>query len=151
MEDEFNDRLDNDTNPTTQDFNVENEQITSFMSEEDMRLVEMNFDENSFLKQFDLDDPGIKLTNHSDQNIFANILTNNNDLIQTQQITEQPITHQNPPAPTPPLQVYPGSSYINNNIFTTVVPLSLIQPVNPSFVNNTNTTSLLPEEGVQLT
>jgi hypothetical protein len=152
--DEFNDRLENETHlthQTTQDFNVENEQITSFMSEEDMRLVEMNFDENTFLKQFDLEDPGIKLSVHSDQNIFANILTNNNDLIQTQQIHEQITPHQNQPSlhPPPTLPVYPGSSLINNNVFTTVVPLSLRQPTNTFMTNNT--TRLLPEEGVQLT
>lgn len=157
--DEFNDRLENDTiltNQTAHDFNVDNEQITSFMSEEDMRLVEMNFDENTFLKQFDLEDPGIKLSVHSDQNLFANILTNNNnDLIQQQQhqqINEQlTTTHQNPPPP-PSLSVYPGSSLINNNVFTTVVPLGLHQRT--SQINtfmSTNATSLLPEEGVQLT
>jgi len=154
---EFNDRLENETILnhqiiTTQDYNVDNEQITSFMNEEDMRLVEMNFDENTFLKQFDLEDPGIKLSVHSDQNLFANILTNNNDLIQTQ----QSITHQNPPPPPPtphhPPPAYPGSSLINNNVFTTVVPLGLQQQKSQTntFINN-NTTRLLPEEGVQLT
>jgi hypothetical protein len=155
--DEFNDRLENETILnhqiiTTQDYNVENEQITSFMNEEDMRLVEMNFDENTFLKQFDLEDPGIKLSVHSDQNLFANILTNNNDLIQTQ----QSITHQNPPPPPHhhhPPPAYPGSSLINNNVFTTVVPLGLQQQKSQTntFINNNNTTRLLPEEGVQLT
>jgi hypothetical protein len=162
--DEFNNRLENETiltNQTTHDYNVENEQITSFMSEEDMRLVEMNFDENTFLKQFDLEDPGIKLSVHSDQNIFANILTNNNDLIQTQQqqqqtqINESSTTHQNPslPLPPPPPPSYPGSSLINNNVFTTVVPLGLQRQISQTktFINNNTTTRLLPEEGVQLT
>jgi len=146
--DEFNDRLENETIltndiQTTQDYNVENEQITSFMSEEDMRLVEMNFDENTFLKQFDLEDPGIKLSVHSDQNLFANILTDNNG-------NEQTTIHQNPPPP-----VYPGSSLINNNVFTTVVPLGLQRQASQTNafinINNNSTTSLLPEEGVQLT
>lgn len=158
--DEFTNRLENETilpNQTTQDFNVESEQITSFMNEEDMRLVEMNFDENTFLKQFDLEDPGIKLSVHSDQNLFANLLTNNNDLIQIQQST----THQNPshslppsaPVPPPPPSSYPGSSLINNNVFTTVVPLGLRQQTSQTstFISNTNATRLLPEEGVQLT
>jgi hypothetical protein len=158
--DEFNDRLENDTiltNQTTHDYNVENEQITSFMSEEDMRLVEMNFDENTFLKQFDLEDPGIKLSVHSDQNLFASILTNNNDLIQTQQqqqqINEQSITHQNSTLPPPPPPVYPGSSLINNNVFTTVVPLGSQKQTSQTnaFIKNNNTTNLLPQEGVQLT
>ena len=149
--DEFNDHLETETNPMAQDFNTENEQITSFMSEEDMRLVEMNFDENTFLKQFDLEDPGIRLTGHSDQNIFANILTTNNDLIQTQQIHEQSTIHQNPiPTPSLPPSIYPGSSLINNNVFTTVVPLGSRQQTS-TFLSNHNTTSLLPEEGVQLT
>jgi hypothetical protein len=156
--DEFNNRLENDTivtHQTTQDFNVENEHITSFMSEEDMRLVEMNFDENTFLKQFDLEDPGIKLSVHSDQNLFANILTTNNDLIQTQQqqqINEQSRLSQNPSLPPPP-PVYPGSSLINNNVFTTVVPLGLQRQTSQinAFISNHNTTRLLPEEGVQLT
>ncbi|CAF3731476.1 unnamed protein product, partial [Rotaria sordida] len=168
--DEFNIRLENDTttiltNQTINDYNVENEQITSFMNEEDMRFVEMNFDENIFLKQFDLDDPGIKLHVHSDQNIFANILTNNNnnnnELLQIQQqhnqINEQTIIHQNQSSlpPPPPPSIYSGSSLINNNVFTTLVPLgSQRQTFKTNAFNNNNnnsTMSLLPEEGVQLT
>jgi hypothetical protein len=161
--DEFNDRLEHDTgltNQITHDYNVENEQITSFMSEEDMRLVEMNFDENTFLKQFDLEDAGIKLSVHSDQNLFANILTNNNhELIQVQQMNERSIHHNQPPPPPPPPPtptpslMYPGSSLINNNVFTTVVPLGLQQQSsqNNTFKNNNNSSRCLPEEGVQLT
>ncbi|CAF4715662.1 unnamed protein product [Rotaria sp. Silwood1] len=166
--DEFNNRLENETILTNQtindvqithDYNVENEHITSFINEEDMRFVEMNFDENIFLKQFDLDDPGIKLNVHSDQNIFANILTNNNnhnnnDLLQQQnQINDQSIIHQNQSLPLP-LPVYSGSSLINNNVFTTLVPLGSQQPTlkTNAFNNNSNSTIyLLPEEGVQLT
>jgi hypothetical protein len=161
--DEFNSRLETEAilnHQTTQDYNVENEQITSFMSEEDMRLVEMNFDENTFLKQFDLEDPGIKLSVHSDQNLFASILTTNHDLIQTQQqppqINEQSTLAQNSSLPLPPPPpMYPGSSLINNNVFTTVVPLGLQRQTSQTntFItnNNNNTTRLLPEEGVQLT
>ncbi|CAF2471592.1 unnamed protein product [Rotaria sp. Silwood2] len=170
--DEFNNRLENETIltnqtindlQTTHDYNVENEQITSFMNEEDMRFVEMNFDENIFLKQFDLDDPGIKLNIHSDQNIFANILTNNNhnnnDILQIEQqqqqqnqTNEQSITHQNQ-HPTPPPPIYPGSSLINNNVFTTLVPLGSQQQTlkTNAFNYHNSTMSLLPEEGVQLT
>ncbi|CAF4782203.1 unnamed protein product, partial [Rotaria socialis] len=139
--------------------------ITSFMSEEDMRFVEMNFDENIFLKQFDLEDPGIKQSVHSDQNLFASILTNNNhnnnnnnnDLsqIQQSQINEQSENHQNQSLPHP---AYPGSSLMNNNIFTTVVQLgSQRQALKLNAFNNNNnnnsdsTISLLPEEGFQLT
>ncbi|CAF4150930.1 unnamed protein product [Rotaria socialis] len=172
--DEFNNQLENDTILITQSrnglhtvhgYNVENEHITSFMSEEDMRFVEMNFDENIFLKQFDLEDPGIKQSVHSDQNLFASILTNNNhnnnnnnnDLsqIQQSQINEQSENHQNQSLPHP---AYPGSSLMNNNIFTTVVQLgSQRQALKLNAFNNNNnnnsdsTISLLPEEGFQLT
>lgn len=159
--DEFHNRLDTETiipNQRTQEFNVENEPITSFMSEEDMRLVEMNFDENTFLKQFDLDDPGIKLGVHSDQNLFANILTNNNnnnnnELIQTQQQQQQTAAQQNPSLLTQPSTGYSGSSLINNNVFTTIVPLGSQQQISQlnTFISNTSVTRLLPQEGVQLT
>lgn len=135
----------------TADCNTENEQITSFMSEEDMRFVEMNFDENLFLKQFDLEDPGIKLSVHSDQNLFASILTNHNNSIDSLQLQQQQnsVVHHNPQAP-----VYSGSSLINNSVFTTVVPLGSQQQTSRTnrfnTVNN-NRTSLSPEEGVQLT
>ena len=145
-----------------QDFNAEQEQITSFMSEEDMQLVEMNFDENTFLKQFDLDDPNIKLNTNAEQNLFAHILTNNNnnnntntnnnESIQTQQAALNQNSLLSLAASGPP-PVYPGSSLINNNVFTTVVPLGSQQERASSsmitIVNNS--TRLLPEEGVQLT
>jgi hypothetical protein len=143
--DEFNDRLETDTNQTIQDYNNDNEQITSFMNEEDMNFVEMNFDENTFLKQFDLEDAGIKLNNNSDQNIFASLLTNNHHLNHS--------IEQSHPLPPPPHPIYPGSSLINNNVFTTVVPLGLQQQSsqNNTFKNNNNSSRCLPEEGVQLT
>ncbi|CAF0839062.1 unnamed protein product [Rotaria sp. Silwood1] len=147
--DEFNDRLDHETSQTIQDYNVDNEQITSFMNEEDMHFAEMNFDENTFLKQFDLDDAGIKLNVPSEQNIFTSLLTSNHHLNAS---VEQ--SHPLPlPPPPPPPPVYPGSSLINNNIFTTVVPLGLQQQSSNTntFNNNNNTSRFLPEEGVQLT
>jgi len=145
--DEFNDRLDTETNQTIQDYNVDNEHITSFMNEEDMRFVEMNFDENTFLKQFDLDDAGIKLNVNSEQNIFASLLTNNHHLNNSIEQSNSPL-----PLPPPPPS-YPGSSLINNNVFTTVVPLGLQQQSshNNTFNNKKNTSTCLPEEGVQLT
>jgi hypothetical protein len=144
--DEFNDRLEHETNQTILDYNVDNEQINSFMNEEDMQqFAEMNFDENTFLKQFDLDDAGIKLNMNSEQNIFASLLTNNHHL-------NTSIEQSNPPPPLPPPPIYPGSSLINNNVFTTVVPLGLQHQSsqNNSF-NNNNSSRCLPEEGVQLT
>lgn len=128
---EFHDRLENGTH----DFNVENEQITSFMSEEDMRLVEMNFDETTFLRQFDLDDAGLRLSGSSDQNIFACISTDNPTNLSS--------------------ALYSSSSVINNNVFTTVVPLGSQQSTN-TLLNqeketNPDVTCLLPEEGIQLT
>jgi hypothetical protein len=120
--DEFNDRLDND-----------NEQITSFMNEDEMNFVEMNFDENTFLKQFDLEDSQIKLNINSEQNIFASLLTNNH------------LEQSNPLPPPPPPPIYSGSSLINNNVFTTVVPLGCQQK------SSQNKSQCLPEEGVQLT
>lgn len=147
---EFHPRLETEsilTQPTGQDFHVENEQITSFMSEEDMRIVEMNFDENVFLKQFDLDDVGIKFNVSSDQNLFANLLSGNNDLLPTQLTNETSTLSSNPP----PSSVYPGSSLINNNVFTTVVPLGSQQRQTFQTITNSNVTRLIPEEGVQLT
>lgn len=155
---EFNHRLEPETILTqstiTHDFNAEAEQITSFMSEEDMRMVEMNFDENTFLKQFDLDDAGIKFNVHSDQNLFANLLTTNTDLLTNQLpqqiISESSILPSNPQPLLPP--VYPGSSLINNNVFTTVVPLGSQHTSQANtLITNRNVTRLLPEEGVQLT
>ena len=146
--DEFNDRLDHDTNQAIQDYNVDNEQITSLMNDEDMHFVEMNFDENTFLKQFDLvDDPTSKLNTHPEQNIFNSLLSNNHQL-------NNSIEQSNLPLPSHP--VYPGSSLIKNNIFTTVVPLGLQQQSSQTnaFNNNNNnnhTLKCLPEEGVQLT
>ncbi|CAF1262914.1 unnamed protein product [Adineta ricciae] len=133
---EFHDRLENGTH----DFNVENEQITAFMSEEDMRLVEMNFDETTFLKQFDLDDAGLRLSGNSDQNIFACISTDN----QTNSSTSHPSS-----------ALYSSSSLISNSVFTTVVPLGSQLPTN-TLLNqeketNSDMTCLLPEEGIQLT
>ena len=155
---EFNPRLETETiltQPTGQDFNVENEQITSFMDEEDMRIVEMNFDENAFLKQFDLDDVGIKFNVPSDQNLFANLLSTNNDLMSTplsqqQLANETPILSSNPPPPSG----YSGSSLMNSNVVTRVVPLgSQHQQTSQAntLITNINVTRLLPEEGVQLT
>ncbi|CAF1369010.1 unnamed protein product [Adineta ricciae] len=133
---EFHDRLENGTH----DFNVENEQITAFMSEEDMRLVEMNFDETTFLKQFDLDDAGLRLSGNSDQNIFACISTDN----QTNSSTSHPST-----------ALYSSSSSISNSVFTTVVPLGSQLPTNTRLnqekERNPDVTCLLPEEGIQLT
>ncbi|CAF2121826.1 unnamed protein product [Rotaria magnacalcarata] len=147
--DEFNDRLEGDVNQTIQDYNVDNEQITSFMNEEDMRFAEMNFDENTFLKQFDLDDAGIKLNVHSEQNIFTSLLTNTHHLNTS---VEQSNPSSLPPPPTlPPPSIYPGSSLINNNIFTTVVPLGLQQQSSNNHTYNYNASRCLPEEGVQLT
>ena len=166
--DEFNDRFEHDTLITntvtadiqsTHDFNVESEPIASFMSEEEMRLVEMNFDENTFLKQFDLEDAGIKLSVNSDQNLFANILTatsSTHDLLQLQQSQQLHIheasMQQNSPA-SPHSHTYPGSSLINNNVFTTLVPLGLQRSSSQTttLMRNTSVSSLLPEEGVQLT
>ncbi|UJR16302.1 hypothetical protein I4U23_003208 [Adineta vaga] len=146
--DEFNDRLDTETTTTITDYNVDNEQITSFMNEEDMRFVEMNFDENTFLKQFDLDDAGIKLNINSEQNIFGSLLTNNHHLNTTIEQTSSPLPLPQPPPPP----IYPGSSLINNNVFTTVVPLGLQhQSSYSSSFNNRNSSVCLPEEGVQLT
>jgi hypothetical protein len=145
--DEFNDRLDHETTQTILDYNVDNEQINSFMNEEDMQqFAEMNFDENTFLKQFDLEDAGIKLNINSEQNIFASLLTNNHHL-------NNSIEHSNPPPPLPPPPpIYPGSSLINNNVFTTVVPLGLHKQSSQSNAfNNKNLSRCLPEEGVQLT
>ena len=156
--DEFNHRLEADTiltQSTTHDLNVEAEQITSFMSDEDIRLVEMNFDENTFLKQFDLDDAGMRFNVHPDQNLFANLLTTNTDLLPThlpqQTISESSILPSNPPLSLP--SVYPGSSLINNNVFTTLVPLGSQQQTSQAktLISNSNVTRLLPEEGVQLT
>lgn len=157
--DEFHNRLGSDTISinqscnelqTTHDYHADNEHITSFMSEEDMRFVEMNFDENVFLKQFDLEDPGIKSSVYSDQNFFANILTSSNG-----ELLQQSANHQNQSIT---LSAYSGSSLINNNVFTTVVPLGSQQQAfrRNAFNNNNNnqnssTISLLPEEGVQLT
>jgi hypothetical protein len=140
--DEFNDRLDHETN---QDYNVDNEQITSFMNEDEMNFVEMNFDENTFLKQFDLEDSQIKLNINSEQNIFASLLTSNHHLNNPM---EQPTPPPLPP-PLPPPPMYPGSSLINNNVFTTVVPLGSQQQSSRN--NSLNTSRCLPEEGVQLT
>ncbi|UJR30202.1 hypothetical protein I4U23_017741 [Adineta vaga] len=144
--DEFNDRLEHETH----DFNVESEQITSFMSEEDMRLVEMNFDENTFLKQFDLEDAGIRLSVNSDQNLFASILTDNPNQMNDQSITQTNSSVSHPPS------TFPSSSLINNNVFTTVVPLGSQRQQQQQILQTntllmTNMTSLLPEEGVQLT
>jgi hypothetical protein len=137
--DEFNDRLDHENNQTIQDYNVDNEQITSFMNEDEMNFVEMNFDENTFLKQFDLEDSQIKLNINSEQNIFASLLTSNHHLNNS---IEQPTP--------PPPPIYPGSSLINNNVFTTVVPLGSSQQQS-SLNSSLNTSRCLPEEGVQLT
>ncbi|CAF0737909.1 unnamed protein product [Adineta steineri] len=148
--DEFNDGLDTETNQTIHDYNVDNEQITSFMNEEDMRFVEMNFDENTFLKQFDLDDAGIKLNVNSEQNIFASLLTNNHHLNNPIEQSSSPLPLPQPPPPP----IYPGSSLINNNVFTTVVPLGLQQHSshnNNNIFTHKNTSACLPEEGVQLT
>jgi hypothetical protein len=108
-----------------------------------MRFVEMNFDENTFLKQFDLDDAGIKLNVNSEQNIFASLLTNNHHLNNSIEQSNSPL-----PLPPPPPS-YPGSSLINNNVFTTVVPLGCQQKSSQN--NSLNTSQCLPEEGVQLT
>lgn len=142
--DEFNDRLESDVNQTIHDYTVDNEQITSFMNEEDMRFAEMNFDENTFLKQFDLDDAGIKLNVPSEQNIFTSLLTSTHHLNTS---TEQ----SNPTPLPPPPPIYPGSSLINNNIFTTVVPLGLQHHSSSNNILNNSASRCLPEEGVQLT
>ena len=163
--DEFNDRFEHDallTNAvvadiqSTHDFNVESEPIASFMSEEEMRLVEMTFDENTFLKQFDLEDAGIKLSVNSDQNLFANILTatsSTHDLLQVQQSHMHEASMQQNSPSSPHSHTYPGSSLINSNVFTTLVPLGLQRSSSQTtaLMRNTNVSSLLPEEGVQLT
>ncbi|CAF1221352.1 unnamed protein product [Adineta ricciae] len=148
--DEFNDRLETETNTVMPDYNVDNEQITSFMNEEDMRFVEMNFDENTFLKQFDLDDAGIKLNINPEQSIFGSLLTNTHNLSSTIEQSSSPLPLPLPQPPPPP--IYPGSSLINNNVFTTVVPLGLQQHSSQSNTfSSKNTSVCLPEEGVQLT
>ena len=120
------DEFDQESHSNLQDYNVDNEQITSFMNEDEMNFVEMNFDETTFLKQFDLDDTQIKLNINSEQNLFTSLLT--------------PSTPAAAAPPPPP--IYPGSSLINNNVFTTIVPLN-----NPEQTSQINP----PEEGVQLT
>ena len=158
--DEFNERLENnailtnqtiDNVPTAQNYNTDNVQITSFMSEEYMRLVEMNFDENTFLKQFDLEDLGVRLSAHTDQSLFANVLSNsnNNNSIETQQhqINEQLTTNQNQSLSTS------SESPSTDTVFTTIVPLGLQQQLvsdTNTFTNN-STALLSSEEGVRLT
>ena len=149
---DFTDRLENEplmSNQTMQDYHVDNEQITSLINEEEMRFVEMNFDENTFLKQFDLEDAGMKLNMNTDQNLFTNLLTTNHSL---EQSTSSAVAAA--PAP-PPHPVYPGSSLINNNVFTTVVPLAQHQPSHSNAFHNHHyqpqASRFLPEEGVQLT
>ena len=147
---EFHDRLEPQTHVVNSEFTVEHEPIASFMSEEDMRLVEMNFDENTFLKQFDLEDANIKLSVHSDQNIFASLLTHGSvELLATQKavaamhLTESTIQVNNETTETG----FSSAALINGNVFTTVVPLglqTLVTAVNPPLV-------FLPEEGIQLT
>lgn len=159
--DEFPSEQNSTTNPN------ETEPIGPFMSDEDMRFVEMNFDENTFLKQFDLDDPSLRLNVQHDQNLFANILTNANSHSQIefvptehQQVTTVATTTTTTThslAPTP--SMYSGSSLINNNVFTTVVPLGSQQhssissssQIKTTIINQTNVSTFLPEEGVQLT
>ena len=152
--DEFHDRLDHETNQTIQDYNVDNEQISSFINEEEMNFVEMNFDENTFLKQFDLDDSQLKLNINSEQNLFTSLLTSNHHHHQQQQQhlpnpLEQPTPPPSIPPPPLPPPSYPGSSLINNNVFTTIVPLNSQQT--SSLNSSYNTSRCLPEEGVQLT
>ncbi|CAF4429653.1 unnamed protein product, partial [Rotaria magnacalcarata] len=75
----------------------------------------------------------------------ASILTNNNNnnkhnnnlsQIQQSQINEQSDNHQNQSLPHP---VYPGSSLINNNVFTTVISLgSQRQALKLNAFNNNN-------------
>ena len=114
--------------------------IASFMSEEDMRLVEMTFDENTFLKQFDLEDANIKLSVHSDQNLFATLLTHGPAELHGNQ---QPAAAAHLPEST----TFGSTSLINSNVFTTVVPLG-----SQTLVTQVNSPSLLhPQEGVQLT
>ena len=103
-----------------QDFSVDNELI----NEEEMNLVEMNFDENTFLKQFDFDETSMKLTQQSDDHSLSNLLNPRQNSLNTSE------SHSS----------YPGSSLINNNVFTTFVPLTVHQ-----------SSRCLPEEGVQLT
>ena len=144
----------------SQDLNGENEPITALMSEEDMRFVEMNFDENVFLKQFDLEDTSIKLNSQSDQSIFASLLTNTNPS-QTDISTNQVQMHHTAVElnstsqvafPSPP-SLYSGSSLINNSVFTTVVPLGSQQPTSQSsfVISAYNVACSIPHEGVQLT
>ena len=96
--DEFHDGIDNDTNQTIQDYNVDNEQLSSFINDDEINnFVEMNFDENTFLKQFDLDDSQIKLNTNSEQNIFGSLLSNNHHIIEH--------TNSIPPPPPPLLLI----------------------------------------------
>ena len=144
--DEFHESLDHETN---QDYN---EPMSSFINEDEMNFVEMNFDENAFLKHFDLDDSQLKLNINPEQNLFTSLLTSNHHHHHHHHHLSNPIEPSPslpPPPPPPPPLMYPGSSLINNNVFTTVVPLNSQQPssLNSSF----NTSRCLPEEGVQLT
>lgn len=136
-----------DFHETNQDYSVDNEPISSFINEEEMNFVEMNFDENAFLKQFDLDDSQLKLNIPSEQNLFTSLLTSNHHHHHLSNHPIEPLTSSLPPPPPPPM--YPGSSLINNNVFTTVVPLNAQQPL--SLNSSFNTSRCLPEEGVQLT
>ena len=149
---EFNERLEQETtmiNTVGHEFSVDHEQITSLISEEEMHLVEMNFDENAFLKQFDLEEPTMKFSTPPEQPIFTSLLSNR----QHPSVSSESSNSSAPPPPPPPHPVYPGSSLINNNVFTTVVPLA--QQQQPSMQNLTKihqfSSRCAPEEGVQLT
>jgi len=90
--------------------------MTTLISDDDLRLVEMNFDETNFLKQIE-----------SEENFYPKSIESR----RTSSSTD----------PSLPLHsTYPGSSLINNNVFTTIVPLTI----------RTSTRSL-PEENVRLT
>lgn len=146
---DFNERVEQETSMisvTGHDFHVDPEPITSLISDEELHLVEMNFDENAFLKQFDMEESTLKYNSSIEQPIYTSLLSSR----QTSTITSETSTSSIPP----PHPVYPGSSLINNNVFTTVVPLAMQHQTSvqhPPIRQQQYSSRFAPEEGVQLT
>jgi hypothetical protein len=158
--DQFNERYEPNTtltNGNAHEYNVDNEQITSLITDEEMRFVEMNFDENTFLRQFDLDDPGLKFIGVVEPTLFPSLLTTRQASINVCDPSHESLPAAAAAAPCSSHSTYPGSSLINSNVFTTIVPLAYqqqqqIRPLpNAAMIDHPYRSRLSPEEGVRLT